>query len=160
MGVAVSSSHIVSAALSSSGEGLLTLFPCSSARSLSQKTVLHKRLQIKSFPWAAALHKLPQHVFLPTGCSPSGTGCSSVGAAWGHKYCQQTCSSVGSSLSMGPLVLPEACSSTGSPWGHSLLQACTCSSVGSIPWATGGYLLHRGPPWTAGGQPASPWSSA
>jgi len=29
----------------------------------------------------------------------------------------------------------------------------------SPPWATGGYLLHRGPPWTAWGQPASPWSS-
>jgi len=32
------------------------------------------------------------------GCSPSGTGCSSVGPPWGHKPCQQTCSSVGSSL--------------------------------------------------------------
>jgi len=28
------------------------------------------------------------------------------------------------------------------------------------PLAAGGYLLHRGPPWTAGGQPASPWSSS
>jgi len=41
---------------------------------------------------------------LPTGCSPSGTGCSSVGPPWGHKHCQQTCSGVGSSLhgSAGP----------------------------------------------------------
>ncbi|KAK4827417.1 hypothetical protein QYF61_017847 [Mycteria americana] len=35
------------------------------------------------------------------GCSPSGTDCSSVGPPQGHKPCQQTCSSVGSSLSMG-----------------------------------------------------------
>jgi len=26
-------------------------------------------------------------------------------------------------------------------------------------WAASGYLLHRGPPWAAEGQPASPWSS-
>jgi len=32
--------------------------------------------------------------------------------------------------------------------------------VGSLPRATGGDLLHHGPPWTAGGQPASPWSSS
>jgi len=38
------------------------------------------------------------------GCSPSGTGCSSIGPSWGHKPCQQTCSSMGSSLhgSTGP----------------------------------------------------------
>jgi len=48
----------------------------------------------------------------------------------------------------------------GSPWGHSLLQASTCSSVGSLPRSTGGYLLHCGPPWTAGGQPSSPWPAS
>jgi len=32
--------------------------------------------------------------------------------------------------------------------------------MGSLPWATGRYLLHHGPPWTAGGQPVSPWSSS
>ena len=61
---------------------------------------------------------------------------------------------------MGPQVLPGACSGVGSPWGHSFLQASPCSSVGSIPWAAGGDLLHRGPPWAAGAQPASPWSSS
>jgi len=35
---------------------------------------------------------------LPPGYSPSGTDCSSVSPPWGHKSCQQTCSSVGSSL--------------------------------------------------------------
>jgi len=41
---------------------------------------------------------------LPMGCSPSGTGCSSVGPPQGHKPCQKTCSSVGFSLhgSTGP----------------------------------------------------------
>jgi len=37
-------------------------------------------------------------------CSPSGTGCSSVGLPRGHKPCQHTCSGMGSSLhgSAGP----------------------------------------------------------
>jgi len=60
MGVMVSSSHIVSAAPSSSGGGLLTLLPCTSVRSLSRETVVHKLVQRESFPWAAALYKLPQ----------------------------------------------------------------------------------------------------
>jgi len=37
-------------------------------------------------------------VGLSTGCSPSGTGCSSVGPPRGHKPCQQTCSGMSSSL--------------------------------------------------------------
>jgi len=61
---------------------------------------------------------------------------------------------------LSPQVLPGACSSTGSPRGHSLLQASTCSGVGSLPRAAGGDLLHCGPPWTAWAQPASPWSSS
>jgi len=67
MGVAVSSSHVVSAAPSSSGGGLLTLFPNSSMKSLSRDTVLHELLQCESFPWAAALHDLPQRGSLPWG---------------------------------------------------------------------------------------------
>jgi len=35
---------------------------------------------------------------LPVGCSPSGTGCSSVGPSRGHKPSQQVCSGMGSSL--------------------------------------------------------------
>ncbi|KAK4830930.1 hypothetical protein QYF61_014303, partial [Mycteria americana] len=57
--------------------------------------------------------------------------CSSMGPPRCHKSCQQTCSGVGSSLSVGPQVLPGACSSVGFPWGHSLLRTSTCSSVGS-----------------------------
>jgi len=146
MGVMVSSSH-VSAALSSSGGGLLTLCPCSSVRFLSQETVLHKLLQRESFPRAAVLHELPQCGSVPTGCSPSGAGCSSVGPPRGHKPCQQTCSGVGSSLH-----------GSGSP-GRSLLQRGL--PVGSqLP--SGIHLLRRGvpsmgcrlisaPPWTSVG---------
>jgi len=65
------------------------------------------------------------------------------------------------------LLSPRVCGSwqepapaQGSPWGHSLLQASTCSGVGCLPRATGGYLLHHGPPCTAGEQPSSLWSSS
>jgi len=60
---------------------------------------------------------------------------------------------------LSPQVLAEASSNADSPWGHGLLRASTCSGVGSLPWATGEYLLHCGPPRAAGAQPASPWSS-
>ena len=67
MGAVVSSSHVVSAAPSSSGGGLLTLFPCSSMGSLPRETVLHKLLQRESFPQAAVLHKLLQRGSYPQG---------------------------------------------------------------------------------------------
>jgi len=155
----VISPQVVSAAPSSSGGRLLTLFPCSSVRSLSRETVLHKLLQCQSFPWASALHELPQHGSFPQSAVlqeqaapawvPHGvtSPASKPASAWGP-------------LSMGPQVLAGACSSTDSPRGHSYLQSSFCSSVGSLPWAAGGYLLHSGHPWTSGGLPASPWSSA
>ena len=96
--------------------------------------------------------------FLPTGCCPSGTGCSSVGPRGVTSPASKPVLA-GAPLSTGPQVLAGACSSVGSPWAHSLLQASTCSGVGSLLWATGGYLLCCVPPWTAGGQPASSWSS-
>jgi len=66
MGVAVSSSHVVSAAPSSPGEGLLALLPCFSMGSLPWAIVLHKLLQHGSFPRAAVLHELLQRGS-PTG---------------------------------------------------------------------------------------------
>ena len=60
----VSSSHFVSAAPSSSQGRLLTLF-CSSVRSLSWKTVLHKLLQPEPFSRAAALRELTQRGSFP-----------------------------------------------------------------------------------------------
>jgi len=61
MVVTVSLSHVVSATPCPSVGGLLTFCPCSSVRSLSRETVLHKLLQYESFPQAAALHDMPQH---------------------------------------------------------------------------------------------------
>jgi len=155
----VSSSHVVSAAPSSSGGGLLTLCPCSSVRFLSWETVLHKLLQHESFPRATDLHELSQRGSLPRGAvlqeqaapvwvphrvtSPA----SKPAPAWAPPF---TCLQV----------LAGACCSMGSPWGHSFLQASTCSGVGSLPRATGGDLLDCGPPWSTGGQPASPPSSS
>jgi len=77
--------------------------------------------------------------------------CSKVSPSHGLQLFTN-CPSVGPSHGCGPS--GTACSSMGPPRDHSFLQASTCSSVGSLPWATGG------PPWTAGGQPASPWSSS
>jgi len=133
MGVRVSSSHIVSAVPSSSGGGLLTLFPCSSVK--SWKSVLHNLLQSESFPQAAALHELPQHEVLPTRCSPSGTGCSSVGPHWVTSPASKP-APAWAPLSTGPQVhssCQEPAPARGSPQGHSLLQASTCS----------GSLFHR-----------------
>jgi len=157
MGAAVGLSHVASAAPSSSGEGLLTLCPCSSVRSLSRETVLYKILQRESFPWAAALHELPQRGSFPHGAVLQ----EQAAPAWVPHGLTSPASKPAlpwASLSTSPQVLPGACSSAGSPWGHSLLQASTCSGVRSLPQATGGDLLHLGAPWTAGGQPAAPWS--
>jgi len=153
----VCSSHIVSAAPSSSAGGLLTLCPCSNAKSLSREIVLHELLQIDSFPRVAALHELPQR-----GCFLWGAVLQEQAApTWvphGVTSPARKPAPVWAPLSMGLQVLAEACSSMGSPRGHSLLQAYNCSGVGSLPRATGGDLLHHGPPWTAGEQPALPRS--
>jgi len=119
--------------------------------------VLHELLQRESFPWAAALHKLPQRGSLPTGCSPSGTGGSSVGPPQGHKPCQQTCSGVGSS--------PRGHKSWQEPAPARAPHRVTAAfrhppAPAWSPLGTAGKdLLHCGPLRTAGAQPASPWSS-
>ena len=113
MGTAVSSSHIVSAAPSSSGGGLLTLCPCSSVGSLPRETV-HKLLQCKSFPQDAVLQEQAAPAWVPHGVTNPVSKPLQCGI-----------------FSMGPQVPPEACSSMGFPQGHSLLRASTCSSVGS-----------------------------
>jgi len=63
------------------------------------------------------------------GCSPSGTGCSSVGP---HKVTSPASkpAPAWAPLSTGPQDLAGACCSTGSPWGHRFLQASTCSGAG------------------------------
>jgi len=130
VGVAISSSHIVSAAPSSSGGGLLTLFPGSSLGSHPWDTVLHELLQPESFPWAAVLHKLLQCGSLP----------------WDAVLQEQT-APAWAPLSTGAQVLPQACSSVGFPQVHSILQASTCSSMGSSP----GCRWVSAPLWTSTG---------
>jgi len=141
MGIVVSSSHVVSAAPASSGGGLLMLCPFSSIGSLSRDTVLHKLLQHESFPRAAAPAWVPS-----TGCSPSGTGCSSVGPH-GVTSPASKPAPAWAPLSTGPQVLPGACSSVGSPQGHSLLWVSTCSGLGS---STGCRWISA-PPWASTG---------
>ncbi|KAM9591178.1 uncharacterized protein ACIBXB_006075 [Morphnus guianensis] len=120
---------LFSAASSSSGGGLVTLFPCSSVGSLPRETVLHELLQRGSFPQAAVLHELLQHGSLPRHAVlqehiapawvPHGvTSPARKPAPWAP-------------LSTDPQVLPGACSSVGFPRGHSLLRAPTCSGMGS-----------------------------
>ena len=120
VGIAISSSHVVSAAPSSSAARLLTLCPCFSTGSLPKETVFQELLQHESIPQAAILHKilhgvqcfrnrllqlgspagsqvLPANLLqhrLPTGSQPpSGTPCSSVGSSLGCRW--GICSPVG-----------------------------------------------------------------
>jgi len=146
MGVSVSSSHVVSAAPSSSGGGLLTLFPGSNVRSLSWEAVLHKLLQCEFFPLAAASMNCP--IVCPShGVQSFRNRLLQCGSPKGHKPCQQTCSGVGSSLhrSTGP--------------GRSLLQRRlpTGSQLPSgihLLWrgvSSMGYGWRSAPPWTSMG---------
>jgi len=129
MGVVVSSSHIVSVAPSSSGGGLLTLFPCSSMGPS------HERQFSTNFSNMSPSHGLQFFTKCPT-VGPSHAVQSfrnrllQRGSPQGHKPCQQTCSSVGFSLhrvtgparSLLQLSLP-----TGS---QPSLRTSLCSGVG------------------------------
>lgn len=66
MRVVASSSHVVSAAPSSSGGGLLTLFPCFGVVFIPWAMICHEIFQ-QVLPWAAVLHELLQHGFLARG---------------------------------------------------------------------------------------------
>jgi len=97
--------------------------------------------------------------------------CSSVGPSHGVQSFRNRLLQRWST--MGSQVLPANLLQLGlhSPWVHrsfqdpaparalSLLQVHPPAPVWGPPRAAGGYLLHRGPPWAAGAQPASPWSS-
>jgi len=125
------------------GARLHTHFLCSSVRSLSRETALHKLLQCGSFPRAAALH-CPS-VSLSHGVQSFRNRLLQRGSPTGHKPCQQTCSSVGSSLhgAAGP--------------GRSLLQDGL--PMGSQP-PSDIHLLHRGVPSTGcRWRSAPPWTS-
>ena len=133
MGVTVRSSHVVSAAPSSSGAGLLTLFHCSSVGSLSWETVLQELLQCGSFPQASVFHELLQHVSLPWGAVLQ----AQTAPAWvPHRVASPPSTPTPAQTSHG--VTASLRHPPAPAWG--------------LPWAAGGYLLHRGPPWAAGGQ--------
>jgi len=71
MGVMLSSSCVVSAAPSSSGGGLLTLFPCSSVGSLPRETVLHELLQLSPAYGVQSFRNRPLQFGTPMGSRPS-----------------------------------------------------------------------------------------
>jgi len=125
MGVAVNSPHIVSTAPSSSHSSPAPGW------GPSHRTQLSRNLSNVGHSYRLRYSQTTPAWVPSMGCSPSGTGCSSVGRPLSHKSCQKTCSSMGSSLSTGPHVLAGTCSSAGSPRGHSFLWASTCSSVES-----------------------------
>ena len=160
MGVWVSSSHVVSAAPSSSGEEGLTRFPCSSVGSLPRETVLHELLQRESFPWATVLHELLQH-----GSHPRGAVLQEQTApAWVPRGVTSPASKPASAwapLSTGPRVRRSCQEPAPARASHGVTASFghPPAPAWGPPRAAGGYLLHRGPPWAAGGQPASPWSS-
>jgi len=142
MGDAVSSSHIVSAAPSSSGEGHLTLCPCSSVQSHRRETVLHELLKHESFSWAAVLQEQAAPAWVPEGSQalPANLLQCRLLSPWGHRSCQDPAPARVSHGVTASFRHPPALA-----WG--------------LPWAAGGDRLHCGPPCAAGAQPASPWSS-
>jgi len=107
MGVAVSSSHVVSAASSSSLSAPAPAWLPS-----------HGRQFFMNFSSVSPSH----------GAQSFRNRLLQRGSSRGHKPCQQTCSGVGSSLhgSAGP---GRSLLQRGAP--HSLLRAFTCSGVGS-----------------------------
>jgi len=123
MGAVVSSSHIVTATPSSSEEDSSHCAPAPA--------------------WGPSCGRQFSTNF--SNVSPSHSmqlfrDCSSVGPPWGHKSCQQTCSSTGSSLPTGPQVLQETAPACGPPRNE------------------GGDLLHHRPPWLHS-TVCSPWSA-
>jgi len=144
MEVAVSSSHVVSAAPSSSHTSSAPVWGPTHVR---QSSMNFSKLQfftsfssVGHFHWVQSFrNRLLQHLY------PAGE--DKPAEMWAL-------------LSMGSQILLGACSSTGSPQGHSLLWVHPPALAWSPPQAAGGYLLCCEPSWAAGGQPASPWSSS
>jgi len=110
----------------------------------------------------------------PSHGLPFFTNCSSVGPFYGVQSFRNRLLQCGSCV--GSQVLPANLVHRGllSPLVHRSCQEPVparaphrvTASFGYPPalaWgpprAAEGYLLHRGPPWAAGAQPASPWSS-
>ena len=111
--------------------------------------------------------------FLPRGRTPH----SSPAPPWGPSHGRQSsmnCSSVGPFPGLqsfrhrllqrgspaGSQVLPENLLQRGLPTGSQPPSGIPLLQRGVLsPQAAGGDLVPHGPPWAAGGQPASQWSS-
>jgi len=119
-------------------------------------------------------HSSPALAWGPSHGLQLFTSCPSVGPFHGVQSFRNSLLQRGSP--MGSQVLPANLLQHGllSPWGHGSCQepapawaahGVTASFrhppdlVWGSPRATGGDLLHCGPPWAAGAQPASPWSA-
>jgi len=160
MGVTVSTSHVVSAAPSQREDS-------SHSAPAPAWGPSHRRQFSTNFSNVSPSHglqlftnELPQRGSLPR-CAVLQEQAAPAWVPTGSQVLPATCSSVDSSLSSRVhRSWQEPAPARGSPWNHSFLQASTCSGVGSLPRATGGDLIHRGPPWAAGEQPTSPWSSS
>ena len=119
----------------------------------------------------------PSSLFLPGLIFAPGFSTSSPRAAQGDRA--RGLQSVHPMRSL--LLLPPSCSSSAPVWGPShkatgaarkpaparapLHRATASFGLTHLLWhgvlhgLQGAYLLHHGPPWAAGGQPASPWPS-
>jgi len=116
--------------------------PCSSTGSLSQETVLHKPLQRGSLPRGAILQEQAAPAWVPTGSQALPVNLLWCGllSPWGHRSWQEPAPA-------------QALHRVTASFRHPPAPAW------APPLAAGGDLLHRGPPWAAEAQPASPWSA-
>jgi len=133
MGTGVSSSHFVSAVPSSSHSSPAPAWDPTQGRQFST-----------NFTSVSPFHRVQYFI-----------NCSSVCPLQGHKSCQQTCSSVGFSLSLS--LSPRVHRSCQEPAPAQASHGVTDSYghppalAWCPPWAAGGYLLHCGPPWAGRG---------
>jgi len=105
--------------------------------SFPQAAVLHELLQHGSLPWRAVFQEQTAPAWVPHGITSPASKPAAVWAPWVHRSFQK------------PAVV----------WAHHGVTPSfrhPPALVWGILQAAGGYLLHHGPPWAAGGQPASP----
>lgn len=121
---------------------LLTIFLCCSIVSGPQGTVLHKLLQPGCFTWTGVLQELLCH----ESCLWGAVLLKWTASVWVHHQ---------------PQLLPENLLLCGLlSTGCNFLQVHQCSRAWGFPGASGGSLLHCGPPCAAGhGYLPAPWAA-
>lgn len=103
-------------------------------------TLVQKPFQHASLPWSVALQEESAWVRVPHGVTSPARKPDPMWAP----------------ISMRLQILSGACSIAGFPQGNSLHQA---NSLSSLESTVGCKWICHGPPWAAGGQHPSPWSS-